>query len=244
MLTSSTKPNPTLLTSQLWLVSDCSFTCGASKRRSLTDELVAAGLPIDRIGRCFNNANEFPHTVDLSQSERLHSYKFYVAFENSHNCRDYITEKLWRNALLAGVVPIVWGPRRADVAAVAPPGSFVHADDFGGDMAALAGHVAALDADDGRYRELLRWREDANATEASWRRQLELEQPEVQQQPDDGPGLCAALHERRKKPKKVIASLYDEFVGGEPPECTQVHTKQEIVNWFVRVYGWCVGWLL
>lgn len=33
-------------------------------------------------------------------------YKFYLAFENS-NCRDYITEKAYSNALMRNILPIV-----------------------------------------------------------------------------------------------------------------------------------------
>ena len=36
-------------------------------------------------------------------------YKFYLAFENSFHCNDYLSEKFWRNALHEGAVPIVFG---------------------------------------------------------------------------------------------------------------------------------------
>ncbi|XP_065318430.1 alpha-(1,3)-fucosyltransferase 7-like isoform X2 [Gordionus sp. m RMFG-2023] len=51
-------------------------------------------------------------------------YKFYLAFENS-NCAHYVTEKMYR-ALLAGVVPVVFGARYSDYARVAPPFSFIY----------------------------------------------------------------------------------------------------------------------
>ena len=47
-------------------------------------------------------------------------YKFYLAFENSNHCNDYISEKFWRNSLAQGLVPIVSGPHPDDVKAVAP----------------------------------------------------------------------------------------------------------------------------
>jgi len=59
-----------------------------------------------------------------------------------------------------GVVPVVMGARKADYAAVAPPHSFIHVEDFrsAGD---LAGYLLRLNATDRLYGEYLAWREDA-----------------------------------------------------------------------------------
>lgn len=57
-------------------------------------------------------------------------YKFYLSFENSIHCNDYISEKFWRNALGGGAVPVVFGPHIDDVRAIAPPKSFIHAEEF------------------------------------------------------------------------------------------------------------------
>ncbi|MBN3323822.1 FUT7 fucosyltransferase, partial [Atractosteus spatula] len=83
-------------------------------------------------------------------------YRFYLAFENSVY-RDYITEKLWRNSFQAGSVPVVLGPPRADYEAQAPPGSFIHVDDFNS-TGALAAFLRGLAADEGRYRSYFEWR--------------------------------------------------------------------------------------
>ena len=56
--------------------------------------------------------------------------KFYLAFENAYHCTDYISEKFWRNAFGSNLVPIVWGPHIDDIRAVAPPNSFIHAEEF------------------------------------------------------------------------------------------------------------------
>lgn len=86
---------------------------------------------------------------------------FYLALENSC-ARDYISEKLWRNGLGAGAVPVVLGPSRATYQALAPPGSFIHLDDFGS-VEALADHLRSLVSDDRgggggeAYRKYFRW---------------------------------------------------------------------------------------
>lgn len=83
-------------------------------------------------------------------------YKFYLAFENS-NCHYYITEKLFRNALKNNLVPVVMGARPEDYAAVLPPGSFIHVDDFRS-ARDLAEYLRRLDADDRLYNNYFRWK--------------------------------------------------------------------------------------
>lgn len=83
-------------------------------------------------------------------------YKFYLAFENSQHV-DYITEKLWRNALLAGAVPVVLGPDRANYERFVPRGAFIHVDDFPS-AAALAAYLRFLDRNVAVYRRYFHWR--------------------------------------------------------------------------------------
>lgn len=83
---------------------------------------------------------------------------FYLAFENSLS-KDYITEKLWRNAYQSGAVPIVLGPTPVDYRAVAPPNSFIHVDDFSS-VKELVTYMQELAADRKRYEEFFRWRRD------------------------------------------------------------------------------------
>ncbi|XP_007945254.1 alpha-(1,3)-fucosyltransferase 7 [Orycteropus afer afer] len=81
-------------------------------------------------------------------------YRFYLAFENSQH-RDYITEKFWRNALVAGAVPVVLGPPRANYEAFVPPDAFVHVDDFGS-ARELARFLAGMN--ESRYQRFFAWR--------------------------------------------------------------------------------------
>ncbi|NXG20347.1 FUT6 fucosyltransferase, partial [Grallaria varia] len=83
-------------------------------------------------------------------------YCFYLAFENSQHT-DYITEKLWRNALAAGAVPVVLGPPRRNYELFLPPDAFIHVDDFGS-AAELARYLWQLGWDPERYRRYFQWR--------------------------------------------------------------------------------------
>ena len=88
-------------------------------------------------------------------------YKFYLAFENS-NCKDYVTEKFFTNALHNGVVPIAMGASMEEYAAIAPPNSFLHVDQFGS-PADLAEYLKVLDRDDNLYNDFFRWQ-----TQGEW----------------------------------------------------------------------------
>ncbi|XP_042527453.1 alpha-(1,3)-fucosyltransferase 4 [Dipodomys spectabilis] len=113
---------------------------------------LSALLPIDVFGRG-GPGRPVPRCGLLHLLAR---YKFYLAFENSRH-RDYITEKLWRNALLAGAVPVVLGPDRANYERFVPRGAFIHVDDFPS-PAALAAHLRFLDRNAAVYRRYFRWR--------------------------------------------------------------------------------------
>ncbi|XP_006896492.1 PREDICTED: galactoside 3(4)-L-fucosyltransferase [Elephantulus edwardii] len=98
--------------------------------------------------------------------EQLAQYKFYLAFENSLH-QDYITEKLWRNALQAWAVPVVLGPSRANYERFLPPEAFIHVDDFPSPQA-LAQHLQALDKDQANYQKYFRWRETLRPCSFNW----------------------------------------------------------------------------
>nr|XP_046230266.1 alpha-(1,3)-fucosyltransferase 7 isoform X2 [Scatophagus argus]XP_046230267.1 alpha-(1,3)-fucosyltransferase 7 isoform X2 [Scatophagus argus] len=84
-----------------------------------------------------------------------HCY-FYLAFENSI-AKDYITEKLWRNAYQGGAVPVALGPSLGDYKAVAPPNSFIHVDEFAS-VKDLANYLQQLAQDKERYSEYFTWK--------------------------------------------------------------------------------------
>lgn len=84
-----------------------------------------------------------------------HCY-FYLAFENSVS-KDYITEKLWRNAYQGGAVPVVLGPPLGDYKAVVPPNSFIHVDEFAS-VKDLGKFLQQLAEDKKLYGEYFAWK--------------------------------------------------------------------------------------
>lgn len=82
------------------------------------------------------------------------NYKFYLAFENSL-CRDYVTEKLYRNLQLL-IVPVVYGG--ANYAKFAPPNSYIDVDNFN-DTRSLAEYLMFLDKNPREYVKYFWWKE-------------------------------------------------------------------------------------
>lgn len=83
-------------------------------------------------------------------------YKFYLAFENA-NCRDYITEKFFRNSLMYDWIPIVLGAHPEDYEYAGPPHSYIHVEDFGSPKA-LADYLLQLDQDEELYNSYFEWK--------------------------------------------------------------------------------------
>lgn len=122
------------------------------KRSQVYGELRAA-IPVQVYGRW--NRKPLTSGALLPTISRCH---FYLSFENSLS-RDYITEKLWRNAYRGGAVPVVLGPPLDDYKAVAPPRSFIHVDQFA-TVNDLAEYLQRLAGDERRYGEYLAWRSE------------------------------------------------------------------------------------
>ena len=109
--------------------------------------LGSAGLKLMGTGTCFQGGGQNPEHVKQSVrwrfkngwqnqlgwkefEEKFRKMKFYLAFENAFYCKDYVSEKLWRNAFETGLVPVVYGPLYDDVKNHAPPNSFIFAQNF------------------------------------------------------------------------------------------------------------------
>lgn len=76
-----------------WFVSNC----GAKNNRLEFAHQLQKYIDVDIYGGC-GTKNCPRHSGDRCLEVLAKEYKFYLAFENS-NCRDYITEKFYVNAL-------------------------------------------------------------------------------------------------------------------------------------------------
>ena len=134
----------------MWIVSNCKQTKGAKLRMIYVKKLIQAGLKLDRRGRCFP-------TNGVVDKDEIRKYKFYLAFENSLHCKDYITEKLFVNSFAMEALPVVYGATKSDYEAVVPPGSFIFAEDFKTPKE-LVNYLNYLDKNDSAYKEYFKWR--------------------------------------------------------------------------------------
>ncbi|XP_053267833.1 alpha-(1,3)-fucosyltransferase 7 isoform X1 [Pleuronectes platessa] len=145
-----------------WVVSNYQMY---HKRSQVYSELNAA-VPVKVYGKWTKNS--------LSSSDLLPTISrcyFYLAFENSLS-KDYITEKLWKNAYQGGAVPVVLGPPLSDYQAVAPPNSFIHVDEFAS-VKELGKYLQELAKDKKRYNEYFTWQEDWKVKlHTDWRERL------------------------------------------------------------------------
>lgn len=112
----------------------------------------------------------------------IKKHKFYLSFENT-NCKEYITEKFWNNALKSDAIPIVMGASRDCFSRLAPPGSYIHVDDFE-TVEELSKYILALDADDEAYSRYFRWKQ--------------LGKIKI---PDSWCQICKALHDKNRQVK-------------------------------------------
>ncbi len=133
--------------SVVWFVSNCR---PANNRMGYAQEL-AKHIDVDIYGGCGNLSCK-------NQCWGLEDkvYKFYLAFENT-NCKDYITEKFFVNALQHKIVPIVMGAHPDEYRKVAPLNSYIHVDDFESPKE-LAAYLHKLNNDDQLYNNYFRWK--------------------------------------------------------------------------------------
>ncbi|XP_041466061.1 alpha-(1,3)-fucosyltransferase C-like [Lytechinus variegatus] len=147
------EPDPKILQKDklmIWVATNCNSTSWARTR--FVEELQNY-LSIDTYGRC--GQLECPRSEDACWDMRA-EYKFTLALENTQ-CPEYITEKIWKNALAVGSVPIVFGAPKANYERLIPPHSFIHLDDFK-TVREFVEYINLLDRDQQKYLEYFSWR--------------------------------------------------------------------------------------
>ncbi|XP_074473696.1 alpha-(1,3)-fucosyltransferase 7 isoform X1 [Sebastes fasciatus] len=122
------------------------------KRSKVYKELIAT-VPVKVYGRY--TKKRLPSSALLPTISRCY---FYLAFENTV-AKDYITEKLWRNAYQSDAVPVVLGPPLGDYKAVAPPNSFIHVNEFAS-VKDLGKYLQELAGDKERYSKYFTWKHE------------------------------------------------------------------------------------
>ena len=131
-----------------WVVSNYR----SQHKRSQVYKELSAIVPVEVYGRW--TRKPLPSRALLSTISGCY---FYLAFENSLG-KDYITEKLWRNAYQGGAVPVVMGAPLGDYKAVLPPNSFIHIDEFAS-IKDLGEYLQQLAQDKKRYSEYFTWKQ-------------------------------------------------------------------------------------
>uniref|UniRef100_A0A336LTI5 Fucosyltransferase n=1 Tax=Culicoides sonorensis TaxID=179676 RepID=A0A336LTI5_CULSO len=190
-----------------WFVSNC----GARNGRLQFAHELQKYIDVDIYGFCGeykcprSNAEKCFEVLD-------HDYKFYLAFENS-NCKDYITEKFFVNALGRNILPIVMGARPEDYALSAPHRSYIHVDEFTS-AKELAEYLHMLDKNDELYNSYFKWKGTGEFINTYfWCR------------------VCAMLHDDEfiKKPGKCMIPDINEWWRA-PGVCTNGSWRKEMAR--------------
>jgi hypothetical protein len=107
----------------------------------------------------FRNTNTYYNCHRDSDCEKneYSKNKFYLSFE-SKNCSGYITENLWKILGNTHLIPVVIQPSKQFYEALAPPDSFIHAQDFDFDAQRLAEYLKLVYSDFNLYLKYQMWR--------------------------------------------------------------------------------------
>lgn len=194
--------------------------------------LLQGGLELDVYGSCALRPLR-GNWLDLSKT--VSGYKFYFSFENSFHCRDYITEKVWWNALHIGLVPVIWGPTRSDVVKYLPKNSFIFVEDFA-TPEDLINSLRYYDRNEKEFKGFFDWKCPTTSQEKN-----ENELPmTVPLEPTGYCQLCRLLHEddieaekTGSRPYRQKLSMRDWWYGGENPECL---LPESVLEWILSFY--------
>ncbi|CAH1773419.1 unnamed protein product, partial [Owenia fusiformis] len=176
-----------------------SHHCESQSRRELYVQRLREHIEVDAYGGCGWLTCPDPTNRAVCQRHVGATYKFYLAFENS-DCRDYVTEKVWKNSFLMNTVPIVRG-YYSNFKSILPPGSYIHTNEFPNPKA-LAKYLKYLDKNHTAYNEYLM------NNEYKWRLTYKIDSTSSKR--NWGNGLCRKLHETKGQ-TKTYKNIWKEF---------------------------------
>ena len=116
---------------------------------------LAKYIDLDLFGGCSSKRFCNPGQSKEECWESMKDYKFYLSFENSA-CKDYVTEKFYRNALAHAMVPVVLGGANYSDVEIAPPGSYIDATKFS-TVRELGEFLKKEGSDQTLYNKYFRW---------------------------------------------------------------------------------------
>ncbi|KAJ8050661.1 Glycoprotein 3-alpha-L-fucosyltransferase A [Holothuria leucospilota] len=152
-------------------------------------------IPIDTYGKCGNTTLRKNAAI---AREQFKIYKFHLSLENSC-CSEYLSEKVWNAFENWESVPIVIGGTKQEYERLAPPHSFIHADDFGS-MKELADYIRKVSEDEHLYNEYFDWRNKGYVKQQSF----EFRFPVFRQ------GVCKVV-DRMEKIKREDNDMFDPY---------------------------------
>jgi len=212
-------------------ISNCDNIQHAKRRNSVIKELVKAGLKLTGMGACYGDdkvpgVNYVVETKEQRKSatfrrDIIKEHKFYLAFENGLHCRDYISEKFWRNSLEYHAVPVVFGPWKDDLVKTAPKNSFIFLEDYESPEA-LVEHLNYLNNNDTAYLEYHAWRNDAfKAFEGG----DEFEYVDNSRYSDSFCESCLKINEMKKTGEEKVIKSYTHKLWADHPDdfCVENH---------------------
>ena len=204
----------------VWAVGNCKVTNGAKQRMKIVQKLKQANISFDVFGKC----SGAKYLVTNAFYSVLSNYMFYLAFENSYHCKDYITEKLWYNSFYVGLVPIIWGPQKSDLKSLLPKYSYIYFEDFA-NVSSLVNYLKYLKQNQTAYLEYFKWRLNKHSCHYPLYTINDSNNTETLTSPENSKingfcNLCKKLNAKEHiRTRNVISSLTEIWLQNERHEC-------------------------
>ncbi|KAJ8049078.1 Alpha-(1,3)-fucosyltransferase 4 [Holothuria leucospilota] len=120
-------------------------------------------IPIDMYGKCGSRSLS---RNSATATRVIQKCKFHLSLENSC-CSEYLSEKFWNTLQKWKSVPIVVGGTKEEYERLAPPNSFIHADDFPS-IEALAKYIQTVAESEKFFNECFKWHKEGSVHQKSF----------------------------------------------------------------------------